>query len=259
MIWFEVQLSFVSLTDRHALWSCLQSTVTPILASMLEVMDRYANLDLLSDDRLSQGLIKLWLDILADSQTLDLTPLPNPRYCGLRLLCNSHSEYNEQKASVFFLLLSEFLVSQTRRCLCRTTSCWMVKNNPVLPHSVGSSECTLKACGKNQNLCQVCLGLIELNVKTHKQIMKYVWYGVVSYCFFLTVITDPQWQERMAQRGFSSLWAPSTTAGWAVTYRNSQMRRDRCMVTNICKTFCCFLWRSSQRTSWGYNHYVSHI
>ncbi|XP_044192717.1 E3 ubiquitin-protein ligase rnf213-beta isoform X2 [Thunnus albacares] len=64
-------------TLRHTLWRCLQSTVTPILASMLEVMDRYANLDQLSDDRLSQGLIMLWLDILADSQILSLTPSQN--------------------------------------------------------------------------------------------------------------------------------------------------------------------------------------
>ncbi|KAF3854027.1 hypothetical protein F7725_014715 [Dissostichus mawsoni] len=45
---------------------------------MLEVMDRYANLDLLSGDRLSEGLIKLWLDILADSQSLGLTTVQNP-------------------------------------------------------------------------------------------------------------------------------------------------------------------------------------
>uniref|UniRef100_UPI0037E7EAB2 E3 ubiquitin-protein ligase rnf213-beta n=1 Tax=Semicossyphus pulcher TaxID=241346 RepID=UPI0037E7EAB2 len=64
-------------TLRHTLWRCLQSTVTPILASMFEVMDRYANLDLLSDERLSQGLIKLWLDIFADSLVLDLAPLQN--------------------------------------------------------------------------------------------------------------------------------------------------------------------------------------
>ncbi|KAI9537485.1 hypothetical protein NQZ68_025342 [Dissostichus eleginoides] len=65
-------------TWRHTLWRCLQSTVTPILANMLEVMDRYANLDLLSGDRLSEGLIKLWLDILADSQSLGLTTVQNP-------------------------------------------------------------------------------------------------------------------------------------------------------------------------------------
>ncbi|XP_072229611.1 E3 ubiquitin-protein ligase rnf213-beta isoform X2 [Leuresthes tenuis] len=65
-------------TLRHTLWRCLQTTVTPILANMLEVMDRYGNLDLLSDDRLSQGLIQLWMDILADSQILHLTPLQNP-------------------------------------------------------------------------------------------------------------------------------------------------------------------------------------
>ncbi|XP_054454921.1 E3 ubiquitin-protein ligase rnf213-beta [Anoplopoma fimbria] len=65
-------------TLRHTLWRCLQSSVTPILANMLEVIDRYANLDLLSDERLSQGLVKLWLDILADSQILGLTPLQKP-------------------------------------------------------------------------------------------------------------------------------------------------------------------------------------
>uniref|UniRef100_A0A4W6FUW9 Ring finger protein 213b n=1 Tax=Lates calcarifer TaxID=8187 RepID=A0A4W6FUW9_LATCA len=77
------QMSYLvlSLSGRHTLWRCLQSTVTPVLASMLEVMDRYANLDLLSDQKLSQGLIKLWLDILADSQFLDLPlPLQKPRY-----------------------------------------------------------------------------------------------------------------------------------------------------------------------------------
>ncbi|XP_060883843.1 E3 ubiquitin-protein ligase rnf213-beta [Labrus mixtus] len=64
-------------TLRHTLWRCLQSTVTPILASMFEMMDRYANLDLLSDDQLSWGLMKFWLDIFADSQISDLTPLQN--------------------------------------------------------------------------------------------------------------------------------------------------------------------------------------
>ncbi|XP_051795751.1 E3 ubiquitin-protein ligase rnf213-beta [Acanthochromis polyacanthus] len=65
-------------TLRHTLWRCLQSTVTPILANMLEFMDRYGNLDLISDDRLSQGLIELWLDILEDSQSLHRTPFQNP-------------------------------------------------------------------------------------------------------------------------------------------------------------------------------------
>ncbi|XP_029934003.1 E3 ubiquitin-protein ligase rnf213-beta [Myripristis murdjan] len=61
-------------TLRHTLWRCLQSTVTPVLAGMVEVLDRYSNLDLLFGARLSQGLIRLWLDILADTQILDLTP-----------------------------------------------------------------------------------------------------------------------------------------------------------------------------------------
>ncbi|XP_071319372.1 E3 ubiquitin-protein ligase rnf213-beta isoform X2 [Trachinotus anak] len=73
-------------TLRHTLWRCLQSAVTPILASMVELMDRYGNLDLLSDQRLSQGLIKLWLDILADSQIPDLTPLQRPSESDQELL-----------------------------------------------------------------------------------------------------------------------------------------------------------------------------
>ncbi|KAM6896925.1 E3 ubiquitin-protein ligase rnf213-beta [Xenentodon cancila] len=64
-------------TLRHTLWRCLQSTVTPILVNMLEAMDRYANLDLLCDDRLSPCLLQLWIDILGDSQILHLTPLQN--------------------------------------------------------------------------------------------------------------------------------------------------------------------------------------
>ncbi|XP_071387268.1 E3 ubiquitin-protein ligase rnf213-beta-like [Centroberyx affinis] len=64
-------------TLRHTLWRCLQSTVIPVLAGMVEVMDRYANLDLLLGANLSQGLIELWLDILADTQILDLTPPQN--------------------------------------------------------------------------------------------------------------------------------------------------------------------------------------
>lgn len=70
----------LSLCGRHTLWRCLQSTVTPVLANMLEVMDRYANLDMLSGDRLSQRLVQLWLDILEDSKVLDLTPPQKPRY-----------------------------------------------------------------------------------------------------------------------------------------------------------------------------------
>ncbi|XP_008298790.1 E3 ubiquitin-protein ligase rnf213-beta [Stegastes partitus] len=77
-------------TLRHTLWRCLQSTVTPILATMLEVMDRYGNLDLLSDDRLSQGLIQLWLDILEDSQILPLTPVQNPSESDQEVLVQHH-------------------------------------------------------------------------------------------------------------------------------------------------------------------------
>lgn len=77
-------------TLRHTLWRCLQSTVTPILANMLEVMDRYANLDLLFDERLSQGQVQLWLDILGDSQILNLTPLQNPSESDQEVLVQNY-------------------------------------------------------------------------------------------------------------------------------------------------------------------------
>lgn len=66
-------------TVRHTLWRHLQGVVTPILASMLEVMDRFANLDLLAEGQLSQGLVELWMNILADPQILDLTASTKPR------------------------------------------------------------------------------------------------------------------------------------------------------------------------------------
>uniref|UniRef100_A0A3Q2ZEQ8 RING-type E3 ubiquitin transferase n=1 Tax=Kryptolebias marmoratus TaxID=37003 RepID=A0A3Q2ZEQ8_KRYMA len=60
-------------TLRHTLWRCLQATVTPILASMLEVLDRYSNLDLVSEDRLSPGLIQLWMDLLVKNIRLQFS------------------------------------------------------------------------------------------------------------------------------------------------------------------------------------------
>ncbi|XP_031417458.1 E3 ubiquitin-protein ligase rnf213-beta isoform X2 [Clupea harengus] len=60
-------------TLRHTLWRCLQSTLTPVLARILEVLDRNANLDLAYCAGLSEGLIDFWLDILDDKQILDLT------------------------------------------------------------------------------------------------------------------------------------------------------------------------------------------
>jgi len=65
---------------------------------MLEVMDRFASLDLLSDGRLSRGLGALWLDVLADSQILDLTPLQHQRCDGFtsrphRLAGRKHPKY----------------------------------------------------------------------------------------------------------------------------------------------------------------------
>lgn len=72
---------FLLSADRHTLWRHLQCVVTPLLANIVEVMDRFANLDLLAEGKLSQGLGKLWLNILADSQILDLTVSQKPRCC----------------------------------------------------------------------------------------------------------------------------------------------------------------------------------
>ncbi|XP_041937940.1 E3 ubiquitin-protein ligase rnf213-beta isoform X4 [Alosa sapidissima] len=60
-------------TLRHTLWRCLLSTLTPILARILEVLDRDANLDLAYSAGLSEELIDFWLDIFNDKQILDLT------------------------------------------------------------------------------------------------------------------------------------------------------------------------------------------
>ncbi|KAJ3608504.1 hypothetical protein NHX12_025551 [Muraenolepis orangiensis] len=65
-------------TLRHTVWRCLQSRVTPVLASVVEVLDRGANLDLLLGGRLSPGLTGLWLDVFSDAQILDLTAPQTP-------------------------------------------------------------------------------------------------------------------------------------------------------------------------------------
>lgn len=194
--WFDqVQRSFVSLTDRHTLWRCLQSTVTPTLAGMLEVMDRYANLDLLSDGRLSQGPIKLWLDILADSQILDLTPLQNPRYGGFCLLHNSHSEFNQQKAKFFLIVISSesdqevlvqhYFMLDGEEQPCAAAFSWLIRmhleslweESEFMPGLFWSqSFFVMTKCLNSWRDHEVCTVL----------------YGVVSNRFFLALITDLQ-------------------------------------------------------------------
>ncbi|XP_043958780.1 E3 ubiquitin-protein ligase rnf213-beta isoform X1 [Gambusia affinis] len=98
-------------TLRHTLWRCLQSTVTPVLASILEVIDRYSNLDLLTGDRLSPGLFKLWIDILADLQVLHLAPPSNPSDSDQEVLVQH-----------YFLLDSE-------QQSCSAPFSWIVKMN----------------------------------------------------------------------------------------------------------------------------------
>lgn len=97
-----------SVCARHTLWRCLQSTVTPVLASILEVIDRYSNLDLLSPERLSPGLVNLWMDILADSQILHLAPPTNTRYWPEVLPFTGHTK--DPKPSITFPIL--FLCEQ---------------------------------------------------------------------------------------------------------------------------------------------------
>lgn len=43
--------------------------------------------------------------------------------------------------------LLSFIARQSRRYWCKIPSFWMAKNNPVQPHSAGSSSCTSRACG----------------------------------------------------------------------------------------------------------------
>ncbi|KAF7705531.1 hypothetical protein HF521_020817 [Silurus meridionalis] len=62
-------------TLRHTLWRCLQGVLTPILAWILEVLDRDSNLELVYNAGLSEGLVQFWLDIFDDGQILDL-PVP---------------------------------------------------------------------------------------------------------------------------------------------------------------------------------------
>uniref|UniRef100_A0A3B3SIL3 RING-type E3 ubiquitin transferase n=1 Tax=Paramormyrops kingsleyae TaxID=1676925 RepID=A0A3B3SIL3_9TELE len=59
-------------TLRHTLWRCLQNMLTPVLALVLGVLDRDANLDLLYHAEVDEGLVCLWLDILEDQQTLEV-------------------------------------------------------------------------------------------------------------------------------------------------------------------------------------------
>jgi len=65
---------------RHTLWRRLQDVLTPVLAQVLEVLDRDCNLYLLYGEGLSEGLSQFWLDIFEDQQLLDLTLLQNARY-----------------------------------------------------------------------------------------------------------------------------------------------------------------------------------
>lgn len=60
-------------TLRHTLWRQLQVVLTPVLAQVLEVLDRGCNLYLLYGEGLSEGLAQFWLDVFEDQQLLDLT------------------------------------------------------------------------------------------------------------------------------------------------------------------------------------------
>lgn len=77
--WINTSFFVSFFSDRHTLWRCLQTALTPVLARVLEVLDRDANLDLAYCAGLSDGLIGLWLDIASDQQILDLTLIHTSR------------------------------------------------------------------------------------------------------------------------------------------------------------------------------------
>lgn len=91
MIWilssgtWPIILLSILYCHRFTLWRCLQSDLTPILAHILEVLDRDANLDLAYCAGLSEGMIDLWLNILEDKQILELTILQTSGYSTFSL------------------------------------------------------------------------------------------------------------------------------------------------------------------------------
>uniref|UniRef100_A0A3B3SIZ5 RING-type E3 ubiquitin transferase n=1 Tax=Paramormyrops kingsleyae TaxID=1676925 RepID=A0A3B3SIZ5_9TELE len=73
----------------HTLWRCLQNMLTPVLALVLGVLDRDANLDLLYHAEVDEGLVCLWLDILEDQQTLEVVmPKNSPADEEIPVQCN---------------------------------------------------------------------------------------------------------------------------------------------------------------------------
>lgn len=96
-------------------------------------------MDLLSDERLSQGLRKLWLDILADTQILELPSAQNTRYCKnisyiipvkANLISNGHhfpsiiifSSESDQEV----LVQHYFLLDDEGQC-CAAPFSWLIK------------------------------------------------------------------------------------------------------------------------------------
>ncbi len=145
--WFDqVRLSFMSWTDRHTLWRCLQSTVTPILAGMLEVLDRYANLDLLSDGGVSEGLVKLWMPLSVSlgfifshasalsSYTFNFHHLFSTTNTVSLSLSPTHTHTLSHKGfihnlSIYIVFLSPRCLAHSRRCLHPLVSPKVSENN----------------------------------------------------------------------------------------------------------------------------------
>lgn len=87
-------------------------------------------------------------------------------------------------------------MSQIWRCLCSTTSCWMVKSSPARPRSAGWSACTSRLCGKNLNLCQVNDKLKNKSNKWGR--CRARWNGHLSVC--LSVCRSSVTKEGGAER-----------------------------------------------------------
>ncbi|XP_023555015.1 E3 ubiquitin-protein ligase RNF213 [Octodon degus] len=59
-------------TFRHTLWKRVQGTVSPLLASMIALLDRDANLDLLALPDLPAWARDLWMFVFSDDKLLDI-------------------------------------------------------------------------------------------------------------------------------------------------------------------------------------------
>ncbi|XP_013361468.1 PREDICTED: E3 ubiquitin-protein ligase RNF213 isoform X2 [Chinchilla lanigera] len=66
-------------TFRHTLWKRVQGAITPLLASMIALLDRDTNLELLAQSDLPTWTRDLWMFIFSDDKLLDIPLVHNMR------------------------------------------------------------------------------------------------------------------------------------------------------------------------------------